>query len=213
MYEDWILHTSSNILVQLDSFASKLESKYEALKASRSWSGTSRPDSTFKAATSHGTSHTPPSSSARAPDPNWQRWFDSKTCDICGQAHSTKYHDDPDIRNRPYLPKPSSTQRQTARSSHASCSHNNSGPRFKKGGKGNFIRQVHQALLDNAEDFDDTLLANIADSTTTNTADDEEAPASSTAPGDTTPPSEHDDMTDSAAHALAAIGLDQLLNW
>ena len=67
--------------------------------------------------------------------------------------------------------------------------------------------------MDNAEDFDDTLLANIADSTTTNTANDEEAPASSTAPGDTTPPSEHDDMTDSAAHALAAISLDQLLNW
>ena len=35
MYEEWVLHTSPDPLVQLDSFAAKLESKYEALKASK----------------------------------------------------------------------------------------------------------------------------------------------------------------------------------
>jgi hypothetical protein len=72
MYEDWVLHTSPDPLVQLDSFAAKLESKFEALKASKAWSGITRPDSSFKASTTSGPSQTPSSSNARPPDPSWQ---------------------------------------------------------------------------------------------------------------------------------------------
>jgi hypothetical protein len=78
MYEEWSLGRAHDILVQLDVFATKLESKYEALKASKVWSGTTRPDSSFAAASARG----PSSSSFRgsaplAPNPAWQRWFDS----------------------------------------------------------------------------------------------------------------------------------------
>ena len=212
MYEDWVLHTSPDPLVQLDSFAGKLESKYEALKASKAWSGINRPDSSFKASTTSGPSQTPSSSNARPPDPAWQRWFDSQTCDVCGKAHPTKYHDDPSIRNRPFIPKPSSTQRHVARASTSSRLHTN-GPRFKKGGKGTFIRRVHQALLENVEDVDDTLLANLAGSPPTAPDDDADIDLPSCPPDDAPDSHEEDPMTDSAAHALAAIGLDQLLNW
>ena len=60
MYEDWVLHTSPDILVQLESFSAELESKYEALKASKVWSGTIQPDSSFKASTTPGPPPTTP---------------------------------------------------------------------------------------------------------------------------------------------------------
>jgi hypothetical protein len=53
------------------------------------------------------------------------------------------------------------------RSSGSSHPGNHSGPHFKKGGKSKFICSVHEALLDNAEDFNDDFLANMADSTLT----------------------------------------------
>jgi hypothetical protein len=47
MYEEWSLYKSTDILVQLDVFASKLETKYEALKASKAWAGRSHSNSSF----------------------------------------------------------------------------------------------------------------------------------------------------------------------
>ena len=45
-------------------------------------------------------------------------------------------------------------------------------------------------------------------------ADDDDEPADpSESPDDDSPSLEDNSMTGSAAHALAAIGLDQLLNW
>jgi len=114
MYEEWSICKSPDILVQLDVFASKLETKYDALKASKAWAGTTRPDSTFPAVSSQ-TPPTAPRGVPRSPDPAWQRWFDSQVCEICKQSHPTKYHDDQGIRNRPYAPKSSSSQRITAK--------------------------------------------------------------------------------------------------
>jgi hypothetical protein len=51
MYKEWSLSNSPDILVQLDVYASKLETKYNALKASKAWTGTALPDSTFPAVT------------------------------------------------------------------------------------------------------------------------------------------------------------------
>jgi hypothetical protein len=213
MYEEWSLSKSPDILVQLDVFASKLETKYDSLKASQAWAGTAHPDSTFPAVTP--LSPAPTSRGLpQAPNPSWQRWFDSKTCGICGKPHPTKYHDDPEIRNRPYVPKTSSSQRLAGKPTGASRSFDRSGPRFKKGGKGRFLRSVHQALLENADDCDPDLLAHLADSAISpdEEGDDDEPSQSADSPvtGDTPADGVLDD---SAAQALAAIGLDQLLNW
>ena len=67
-----MLHNSPDILVQLDTFASKLESKYEALKASESWSGIICPDSSFNASNFSSAKPAVPSSSTKAPNPSWQ---------------------------------------------------------------------------------------------------------------------------------------------
>ena len=172
MYEDWALHTSPDILVQLNSFSAKLESKYEALKTSKAWSG-KLDQIAHSMPPRHLALRTPPH------PPSWQWWFDSKTCDIYGQAHPTKYHEDPGIRNRPFVPKPSSTQCQATKSSGSCRPNSTSGPCFKKGGKGNSIQCVLQALLENAEDVDDTLLSNLAGSASTHGDDDDASPHSS----------------------------------
>ena len=72
MYEEWSLSKSPDILAQLDVFASKLETKYDALRASQAWAGTAHPDSTFPAVTPLSpapASRGPP----QAPNPSWQR--------------------------------------------------------------------------------------------------------------------------------------------
>jgi hypothetical protein len=213
MYEEWSLGKAHDILVQLDVFATKLESKYEALRASKVWSGTTRPDSTFAAASIRG----PPSSRSSAPlapNPSWQRWFDSKTCGICGKVHPTKYHDDPGVGDRPYVPKHSSVQRLASSTPGVSRALDTKRPHFKKGGKDKFLCSVHQALLENADDVEDDLLANLADyfPASADVGDDEPAQDvdPSAAPLDT---QDEAVLEDSAAQALAAIGLDQLLNW
>jgi hypothetical protein len=226
MYEEWSLVKAQDILVQLDVFASKLETKYEALKASKSWAGTTRPDSTFKAASAE-SSPSPRHTAPQAPNPSWQRWFDSKTCGICGKPHPTKYHDNPGIWNRPYAPKASTSQRLGTKSQVPHRSTESTGPRFKKGGKDKFLRSVHQALLDNAEEVDENILANLAGSFSASTGDNlvnlaGSFPASA---DDDEPPQDAEELNgesalgsdsapdDSDAQALAAIGLDQLLNW
>ena len=211
MYEEWSLCKSPDILVQLDVFVSKSESKYDALKASRTWSGTNLPDSTFQAVSSSSPPVTSRGSTPQAPNPSWQCWFDSKTCGICGKSHPTKYHDDPEIRNRPYAPKTSSSQRLAARHPGSSRSLACTGPRFKTGGKGRFIRSVHQALLENAKDCDTDLLANLAGSDLA--PDDEDEPSQTPESHDADDSPDDVALDDSAAQALAAIGLDQLLNW
>jgi hypothetical protein len=67
--------------------------------------------------------------------------------------------------------------------------------------------------LENAEDVDDTLLGNFAGSASANAGDDDDQPTTPPESPDKVPSPDDDPMTDSAAHALAAIGLDQLLNW
>lgn len=161
VYEDLTLHNSPDILVQLDTFSSKLESNYEALKKSKDGSGITHPDSTFKASSTLLIKPLIQSSPTRAPDSSWQCWFDSKTCDICGQVHPTKYHNDPGIQNRPFIPKPSSQQHYAAKSSSSFCPSNHSRPCFKKGGRGTFICSVHKALVENVEILDDDFLANM----------------------------------------------------
>ena len=211
MYEEWSLCKSPDILVQLDVFASKLESKYDALKASKAWSGTTLPDSTFQAVSSSSPPVSSRGSTPQAPNPSWQRWFDSKICGICGKSHPTKYHEDPEIRNRPYAPKTSSSQRLAAKNPGSSRSLARTGPRFKTGGKSRFIRSVHQALLENAEDCDADLLANLAGSDLA--PDDEDEPSQTPESHDADDTTDDTALDDSAAQALAAIGLDQLLNW
>ena len=100
-----MLHNSPDTLFQLDIFASKVESKYEALKASKSWSGVTCLDSSFNPSTFSSAKPAVPSSSVKVPDPSWQCWFDSKTCDTCGQSHPTKYHDNPGIRICSFQPQ------------------------------------------------------------------------------------------------------------
>jgi len=75
-----------------------------------------------------------------------------------------------------------------------------------------FLCSVHQALLENAEDVAPVFLANIADSALA--PDDEDEPSQipgTSVDADDTP----DDavLDESAAQALAVIGLDHLLNW
>jgi hypothetical protein len=101
------------------------------------------------------------------------------------------------------------------------------GPRFKRGGKDKFLRSVHQALLDNADEVDEEILANLAGSFSPS-ADEPLANLAGSLPvstDDDEPPQDTDELGDdsafssegapdvSAAQALAAIGLDQLLNW
>ena len=84
--------------------------------------------------------------------------------------------------------------------------------RFKKGDKGNVLCSVQQALLDNADNLDTEFLANIADSALALDDADEPSQAPDTS-GDASNTSDDVVLDDSAAHALAAIGLNQLLNW
>jgi hypothetical protein len=137
------------------------------------------------------------------PTKSWQSWFDSKTCEVCGKCHPTKYHDDPGIRNHPYIPSGTHPVKKGNVGVH-------NPPRFKKGGRGKFMKSIHQALLDNVDDrnVDDELLTHMMD----NTLQDDDVLLSG--PGDEPPMK--DDMGDDkadAAHALAAMGFGQLLNW
>ena len=109
------------------------------------------------------------------------------------------------------LPKPSSAQRLAAKPSGFSCPNTRPAPHFKKGGKGRFLRSVYQALLENAEDCDSDLFAHLADSSLA--PDDVDEPSHTPELHDSDNTADEEVLDDSAAHALAAIGLDQLLNW
>ena len=78
-------------------------------------------------------------------------------------------------------------------------------PRFRRGGRERFIKSVNQAWLDNVEEEEVDLCAHMAD--------DEEEVTNDEPVMDT----QEDDGPvgdgDSAAQALAAIGLENLLNW
>jgi hypothetical protein len=105
-------------------------------------------------------------------------------------------------------------QRLASTTHRASRAQDGRGPRFKKGGKDKFLRSVHQALLENADDVDDDLLANLADSFPPSVdVDDDEPPQDLDPSAASTDTADETILDDSAAQALAAIGLDQLLNW
>ena len=90
-------------------------------------------------------------------------------------------------------------------------SHDPSGPRFKMGGKGKVLCSVHQTLLDSTKNLDTEFSANIADSAFALDDADEPSQAPDTS-GDASDTLDDIILDDSAAHALAAIELDQLLN-
>ena len=74
-------------------------------------------------------------------------------------------------------------------------------PRFKPGGKGKFLKQAYNILMETVEDDDQELLANVM-------ADFEDAEDDSSEP-----PIDGEEGEPEGAHALAAMGLDQLMNW
>jgi hypothetical protein len=194
----------------LEAFASKLETRYDGLVLAKQWSGHSAKDSFFPARDAspsagrlRGDSHRQHSRDVVPhqngqlvdPDPKWQRWWKSQTCETCGGDHPTRYHDDQGKYSRKYVPFKKSSQRATP----ANRSQTRS-PRFKPGGKGKFIKKAYNILLENVEEEDQELLANIMDDF--GTVDDDEEP-----------PIDGEDGDSEGAHALAAMGLDQLMNW
>jgi hypothetical protein len=92
----------------LNKFASGLKTKFRSLQQSKQWTGgVSKPGAFFKAAGAP-SCHAQPKQLSSLPEgwthPNseWQSWFDRQLCDICKKHHPTKYHYDPERRNRPF---------------------------------------------------------------------------------------------------------------
>ena len=200
-------------LQMLDAFASKSETRYDGLVLAKKWIGHSAKDSFFPARDAGqpvgrlrpDSPRQPPRDPSTHqhgqlvdPDPSWQRWWKSQTCETCGGNHPTKYHDDQGKYSRKYVPFKKSLQRGT-RVAGSNRSQPRS-PRFKPGGKGKFVKQAYNILMENVEEEDQELLANIMDD-----FGDEDDTAE--------PPIDGDDGESEGAHALAAMGLDQLMNW
>jgi len=223
------LWSSSNAgltpVLQLESFATRLVTKYRSLRQAAKWSEV--PASAFPARPATRLSHSrspfarsspssatlpraPTSTQADAsagkaipPNKSWQHWFDSQECEICHKRHPTRYHDDPGIRNRSWVPRS------------RGGSSGRPAPKFKQGGRQKFLRSVHQALLENADDFDgDELLAHIAgEDDDVSTAGDGDSAIGSSTLDRVSDVSEGGNAGDDTAQALAAIGLEHLTNF
>jgi hypothetical protein len=199
-------------LQMLEAFASKLEIHSDGLILAKKLTGHSAKDSFFPARDASPTGRSRGDSPRQQtrdtiphqqgqlvdPDPKWQRWWKSQTCEICGGNHPTRYHDDKGKYSRKYVPFKKSLQRTQA-ASPANRSQTGS-LRFKPGGKGKFIKKAYNILVENVEEEDQELLANIMDDFG---AEDDE----------TEPLIGGEDGESEGANALAAMGLDQLMNW
>lgn len=208
IFDEWANSQSGGELQLLNKYGSKLRQKHSTLLQKKQWIVPDTKASIFKAG-SHRAPQAPPHSNQGvpkgmvAPRPDWQKWFLSQSCthtdehgNVCGGRHPTKYHDDPGILHRPFDPK-------SIRSAK-----NRSKFRFKSGKGADFNKRVYQLFEDCVED--DELLANMADML--------ELEHVHVAGDDTTtdePSRSEDDgnIDSSPAMALAAMGLDQLLNY
>ena len=226
MVDDWNA-ANPDVRLRLEAISGKLVKTYKGMYSRNEWSAST--DSSFNVSTGavdHSHSYVqrtrggfaqrrPPQAppaplssknqgKARPPNPSWQKWFDSQKCTVpgCGKNHPPKYHNDPGIRNRPYIPNPRNNRVKGGYS-----------PRFKSGGSQERLKKsIYQAVFENL-DFEneeecEEFMANMA-------GDEMDVDAE---PADEEPDREEDEVhlaenTDDAAYALASIGLDQLLNF
>lgn len=93
----------------LNQIAGSLKKKFRSLQQSKQWTAadTSKSGAFFKASGPPSRSVEPKQPPALPegwthPNTEWQAWFDRQTCDICKKPHPTKYHTDPERRNRPF---------------------------------------------------------------------------------------------------------------
>lgn len=229
IYAQWVADKGAqdNPAVLLDYFSSTLLSKYEALKANFKWTGAAAKQSSFTSQ-SLSQSHTQDRSALKARHGSWVEWFDRQTCTVpgCNKNHPTKYHDDPGIRDRPFVPFKDRKQQATRQSNgrpfnrtrfagRPTSAQPSRTPRFKsKEAKDKAMKAIHNVLLECVEDDDKVLLANIGE---IDSADDEEPEIEmeihNVMEDEASEGDDEDDDDDGmdAARALAAISLNKML--
>jgi hypothetical protein len=221
------IQDNSNIdqLSQLDIIAAKLTADYRTLLKKKQWIDADSKNSAFRITpTPKNPADMPqlkPGQVLRSPDPGWQAWFDKQTCDVCGEKHPTKHHNDVGIRNRKYIYSPPAVTHRRPNSSNPRSSYNpnprtSSRPRsqrpirYKPGGKKAIQQAVHKAWLDYVEEVDHDLMAHLADGPV---EDDEPQMFANVAEGDNAIAAEDEDGDEeSIFQAFAVAGLESL-NW
>lgn len=230
IYEQWVEQKGArnNPAALLEYFSTTLVSKYESLLQGFKWTGADAKKSSFKAIAEDSSSSTD-GAAFKARHGSWVEWFDKQVCTVpgCNKNHPTKYHDDPGIRNRPFVPFKDRKQhanrqsqrpgRPISRNKFSNRYPSNRAPRFKsKDAKDKAMKAINNILLEHIEDDDKELLANIGEAE----SDDDEpemdfqihnvsedvGEASEGDDGD-----DDDDDSMDAARALAAISLNKML--
>lgn len=209
MYEQYKeQETELNLLLQFVKIAKRVY--YSQLQA-RNWNPTQSSKTNFFTASSGQASSVIDKQSKSLPPgfenhtPRFVKWFFSKKCSICGKNHPDKFHNDPDMINRPFRKSD-----RPARSLPSGQSQPKSGFKFKPGKNKEFKKRVYQVASDCIEDFkapddvDDEDNFDV-DEYMANMADDGDEPGYEHVDDDG-----DDDHEDSAAMALAALALQGL---
>lgn len=231
IYEQWVEQKGArnNPAALLEYFSTTLVSKYKSLLQGFKWVGADAKKSSFNASTSTDVTSTD-GAIYKARHGSWVEWFDRQVCTVpgCNKNHPTKYHDDPGIRNRPFVPFKDRKQ-QTTRQSNGQFqrsgrpsyrnrlfsrpqSNQSRSPRFKsKDAKDKAMKVINNILLEHIADDDKDLLANIGEVEDEEPEIDLEIHNVSEETGDVSEGDEDDDDGMDAARALAAISLNKML--
>ena len=202
----------------LEFLCGKLTTKYRGLLKAKKWLGAAKScvqAGGFKAEVPETLVHR--QDGLAQPNPAWQAWWDKCVCEICGDPHPTKYHNDLGARNRPYRPYNRTTLRpnRTSQNRTSQTSTKKSLPRdFKSpADEKKYKEVVHKAMIDYCLPCGDQgLSANVA-ATDDNKVEDEPEMYANVA-GEAEGDDDHDDNDDYAqAQALAMMALDNLTNW
>ena len=208
----------------LEFLCGKLVTKYRGMLKAKKWLGAAK-----SCVQAGGFKAEVPQTTARRQDgfvqprPEWQAWWDRCVCEICGDPHPTKYHNDLGARNRPYRPynrslpaprQPSSSNRTPTLNRTSQTSTKKVLPKFKSSNDEEKYKQtVHKAMIDYCLPCGDQgLSANVA-ATDDNKVEDEPEMYANIA-GEAEGDDDHDDNDDYAqAQALAMMALENLTNW
>jgi hypothetical protein len=211
-FGEWSRQYGGNRLLLINKLADGLKNQYRSLQQNREWKAyTSNSSSFFKA--SGPPRQLPPSNSSKLPEgyvhprDGWKKWFRSQDCQVpgCGQKHPTKYHDDPGIVDRPF--KPTGRKYNGSHSPIKSPTKSKTPIRIKKGFNDKFKKRVYN-LMECIDDDDNGSADETEDLVKKINLAGEDGP-------DDEPSMDGDDdqEEDSPAMALAAMGLDSLLNY
>jgi hypothetical protein len=214
------------LLGQLDDVATTCVSKFNELRVTGQWVGTANKASSFTASSSRLPSSSVPyvRGMSRA---DWLRWFDAhKNCLRCGKdGHPPKYCGDAGARDRTKeewraIWKKDKDSRQGGGKRQGRPAGPRPNPRFRSAeAKSNFKKTVVKAYLNSVRDEDREYLAHMAADLGGEDVDDgEEEQIYAALAGDEDATAVDEDVTtqdddEDEAHALAALSIDQLLNW